>query len=100
MADIWVGKDEAEGIPVPPRKDVAPPPHWRLEAVAATEVANARRGEVTSPARAIWTRPPVIASRSVRAPSTSRTAAPSSENAVRSPSIASRDAAPAAPAAA
>jgi dipeptidyl aminopeptidase/acylaminoacyl peptidase len=33
----WVGKDEAEGIPVQPRKDVSPPPHWRLEAVAATE---------------------------------------------------------------
>ena len=39
MADgsLWVGKDEAEGIPVEPRKDVQPPPHWRLEAVAATE---------------------------------------------------------------
>ena len=40
MADAgshWVGKDEAEGIPVPPRKDLSPPPHWRLEAVAATE---------------------------------------------------------------
>jgi dipeptidyl aminopeptidase/acylaminoacyl peptidase len=37
VADIWVGKDEAEGIPVPPRKDVKPPPHWRLEAVAAAE---------------------------------------------------------------
>ena len=37
MADIWVGKDEAEGIPVQPRKDVKPPPHWRLEAIAATE---------------------------------------------------------------
>jgi dipeptidyl aminopeptidase/acylaminoacyl peptidase len=33
----WVGRDEAEGIPVPSRKDLAPPPHWRLEAVAATE---------------------------------------------------------------
>jgi dipeptidyl aminopeptidase/acylaminoacyl peptidase len=33
----WVGRDEAEGIPVQPRKDVKPPPHWRLEAVAATE---------------------------------------------------------------
>jgi dipeptidyl aminopeptidase/acylaminoacyl peptidase len=33
----WVGTDEAEGIPVQPRKDSSPPPHWRLEAVAATE---------------------------------------------------------------
>ena len=33
----WVGRDEAEGIPAQPRKDVAPPPHWRLEAIAATE---------------------------------------------------------------
>jgi len=33
----WVGTDEAEGIPVPERKDLKPPPHWRLEAVAATE---------------------------------------------------------------
>ena len=39
MADgsVWVGKDEAEGIPIEARRDVAPPPHWRLEAVAATE---------------------------------------------------------------
>ncbi|MDQ2983654.1 MAG: S9 family peptidase [Actinomycetota bacterium] len=40
MADessIWVGKDEREGIPVPARKDSKPPPHWRLEAVVATE---------------------------------------------------------------
>jgi dipeptidyl aminopeptidase/acylaminoacyl peptidase len=35
--DIWVGRDEHEGIPVPARKDVDPPPHWRLEAIAATE---------------------------------------------------------------
>ncbi len=34
---IWVGKDEEAGIPVPPRKDVDPPAHWRLEAVAASE---------------------------------------------------------------
>jgi dipeptidyl aminopeptidase/acylaminoacyl peptidase len=33
----WVGRDEHAGIPVQPRKDVAPPPHWRLEAIAATE---------------------------------------------------------------
>ncbi len=37
MDEHWVGRDEAEGIPVQPRKDVPPPPHWRLEAVAATE---------------------------------------------------------------
>jgi dipeptidyl aminopeptidase/acylaminoacyl peptidase len=35
--DVWVGKDEVEGVPSQPRKDVQPPPHWRLEAVVATE---------------------------------------------------------------
>ena len=35
--DIWVGRDEREGIPAPDRPDTDPPPHWRLEAVAATE---------------------------------------------------------------
>ena len=35
--DVWLGKDEAEGIPSQPRKDLKPPPNWRLEAVAATE---------------------------------------------------------------
>lgn len=34
---IWIGKDEREGIPVPERKDLRPPPGWRLEAIAATE---------------------------------------------------------------
>ena len=34
---VWVGRDEAEGIPVPDRVDLAPPPHWRLDAIAATE---------------------------------------------------------------
>lgn len=34
---VWVGKDEAEGTPSQPRRDLKPPPHWRLEAVAATE---------------------------------------------------------------
>ena len=34
---VWLGKDEVEGIPSQPRKDLKPPPHWRLEAVAATE---------------------------------------------------------------
>jgi dipeptidyl aminopeptidase/acylaminoacyl peptidase len=33
---IWIGKDEREGIPVPARPDVPPPPHWRLEAIAHT----------------------------------------------------------------
>lgn len=28
---------ETGGLPIPPRADVVPPPHWRLEAVAATE---------------------------------------------------------------
>jgi len=37
---MWVGKDEAGGvggIRSQARKDVGPPPHWRLEAIAATE---------------------------------------------------------------
>jgi dipeptidyl aminopeptidase/acylaminoacyl peptidase len=33
---IWVGRDEHHGVLSQPRKDVKPPPHWRLEAVAAT----------------------------------------------------------------
>jgi dipeptidyl aminopeptidase/acylaminoacyl peptidase len=33
---IWIGKDEHVGVPSQPRKDIVPPPHWRLEAVAAT----------------------------------------------------------------
>ena len=33
---IWVGKDEHHGVRAQPRKDVDPPPHWRLEAVART----------------------------------------------------------------
>lgn len=35
--DIWIGRNEREGIPVPSRPDTDPPPHWRLDAVAATE---------------------------------------------------------------
>ncbi len=35
--NLWVGKDEVEGVAAQPRKDIEPPPHWRLEAVAATE---------------------------------------------------------------
>lgn len=34
---VWVGKVEVEGVPSQRRRDVPPPPHWRLEAVAATE---------------------------------------------------------------
>ncbi len=33
---IWVGRDEHHGVPAQQRKDLKPPPHWRLEAVAAT----------------------------------------------------------------
>jgi dipeptidyl aminopeptidase/acylaminoacyl peptidase len=33
---MWVGKDEHEGVRAQPRKDVEPPPHWRLEAIAQT----------------------------------------------------------------
>jgi dipeptidyl aminopeptidase/acylaminoacyl peptidase len=33
---IWVGSDEHEGVRAQPRKDVKPPPHWRLEAIAQT----------------------------------------------------------------
>jgi dipeptidyl aminopeptidase/acylaminoacyl peptidase len=33
---IWVGRDEHNGVRPEPRRDVKPPPHWRLEAVAAT----------------------------------------------------------------
>jgi dipeptidyl aminopeptidase/acylaminoacyl peptidase len=33
---IWVGREEHQGVRAQPRKDLKPPPHWRLEAVAAT----------------------------------------------------------------
>ena len=33
---IWVGKDEHHGVRAQPRKDLPPPPHWRLEAIAHT----------------------------------------------------------------
>src|SRR5215210_982894 len=33
---MWVGKDEHRGVRAQPRKDLRPPPHWRLEAIAAT----------------------------------------------------------------
>lgn len=34
LEHIWIGQDERAGIPVPERKDVPPPAHWRLEAIA------------------------------------------------------------------
>ena len=34
---IWIGKDEHVGVLAQPRKDLKPPPHWRLEAITATE---------------------------------------------------------------
>ena len=37
IAEPYVGRDEVNGVPSQPRKDLSPPPHWRLEAVAATE---------------------------------------------------------------
>ena len=33
---MWVGRDEHEGVRAQARKDVKPPPHWRLEAIAQT----------------------------------------------------------------
>jgi dipeptidyl aminopeptidase/acylaminoacyl peptidase len=33
---MWVGKDEHEGVRAQARKDVKPPRHWRLEAIAHT----------------------------------------------------------------
>jgi dipeptidyl aminopeptidase/acylaminoacyl peptidase len=33
---MWIGKDEHEGVLAQPRKDLKPPPHWRLDAVAYT----------------------------------------------------------------
>jgi len=34
---MWIATDVHEGVRAQPRKDLAPPPHWRLEAVVATE---------------------------------------------------------------
>src|SRR4051794_32674190 len=36
VAEMWVGRDEHEGVRAQARKDVEPPPHWRLEAIART----------------------------------------------------------------
>jgi dipeptidyl aminopeptidase/acylaminoacyl peptidase len=33
---MWVGTEEHEGVRAQPRKDLEPPPHWRLEAIAQT----------------------------------------------------------------
>jgi dipeptidyl aminopeptidase/acylaminoacyl peptidase len=33
---IWVGRDEHNGVLSQPRRDVKPPPHWRLEAIVRT----------------------------------------------------------------
>jgi dipeptidyl aminopeptidase/acylaminoacyl peptidase len=35
---VWIGKDEHAGVRAEPRKDLKPPSHWRLEAVAYTPV--------------------------------------------------------------
>ncbi len=37
LVAMWVGKDAHGGVPSQPRPDLPPPPHWRLEAIAATE---------------------------------------------------------------
>ena len=34
---VWFGIEDSGGIPRPERVYVPPPPHWRLEAIAATE---------------------------------------------------------------
>ncbi len=36
-ASTWIGAEETGGIPNPGRPDVDQPPHWRLDAIAATE---------------------------------------------------------------
>ena len=33
---MWIGTDEHEGVRAQPRKDLEPPPDWRLEAIAHT----------------------------------------------------------------
>ena len=35
-SSMWTGRDEHEGVLAQPRKDLKPPSHWRLEAVAHT----------------------------------------------------------------
>ncbi len=34
---VWIGTEEYGGVPTPTRRGPAAPPHWRLEAIAATE---------------------------------------------------------------
>ncbi len=34
---VWIGTEEYGGVPTPTRRGPATPPHWRLEAIAATE---------------------------------------------------------------
>ena len=34
---VWIGTEKYGGVPTPTRRESAPPPHWRLEAIAATE---------------------------------------------------------------
>ncbi len=34
---VWIGKEEYGGVPTPTRRGDPNPPHWRLEAIAATE---------------------------------------------------------------
>ena len=36
-SSIWIGKEEYGGVPTPTRRGDPNPPHWRLEAIAATE---------------------------------------------------------------
>ena len=33
----WLGRDDVGGVASQPRPDLQPPPHWRLDAVFATE---------------------------------------------------------------
>ena len=35
--DVWIGKEEFGGVPTPTVREAKPPPHWRLEAIAAVE---------------------------------------------------------------
>jgi dipeptidyl aminopeptidase/acylaminoacyl peptidase len=35
--EVWIGKEEYGGVQTPTRRESEPPPHWRLEAIAATE---------------------------------------------------------------
>jgi dipeptidyl aminopeptidase/acylaminoacyl peptidase len=35
--DVWIGKQEFGGVPTPAKRGSGPPPHWRLEAIAAVE---------------------------------------------------------------